>query len=415
MSGLFVKRWSLLLAASLVAWVLMIALIKPAYAQGPECPPGFFWRASSGVGCMQEGCLNIANAKYSYTGACVCLEGHKACYEPVDYSSFDRDRCQAFCPVSTLLACVAPDGTCPGAEALSGSSQQDEAMRDEPDEPPAEDEQSGSAEEQELERGREESLDAETAAAEASASTIADLMRNLEERLAGKGARAPTPRQAAWAGTGVSVLMGAWVIVNLLSGSVGSPAALSSTAPSSKPPASPTTAPASSLSSPGRISFLEELYRDERKYFRQCQDMPWAYLTKKPPPHGRGQNKVELWEMMHGDKIPADQKYKPAFWGDVLRDARAALHLNDLQDGDIIMLDFYDYPMRRSAAHYAVVDKGKIYQIINTPHPPGKLEVIDVQDWPKLFEVRTQTDIRGNIHKLKPYRFFDVYRKGGTR
>jgi hypothetical protein len=144
---------------------------------------------------MQEGCLDIANAKYNSVGACICVEGFKACYEPVDYAAFDSESCQAFCPASSLVACIAPDGTCPGAETVPGSEEEGEAPIDEPAEP----------------------------AEEAGAPTVARLMRDLEERLAGKGAKGPTPAQAAAGGFGASVLLTLWALNNSLALGAASP------------------------------------------------------------------------------------------------------------------------------------------------------------------------------------------------
>ena len=132
--------------------------------------------------------------------------------------------------------------------------------------------------------------------------------------------------------------------------------------------------------------------------------MPYAYVTGKPPDPGGGVSAQKLWKEM-------DDQYESAFWGDVFREPRSGMQLNDLQDGDIIMMDFEDYPIPGQAPHYAVVDQGKIYMIWNTPTPPGRFEAIDIQDWPKLFQGRTETDSHGATHKLRPYRYFDVYRK----
>jgi len=112
-------RRSLVLACA-CALGLSIALIpaQPATAQdgGPECPAGFVWQRMSGVGCVQENCFDVANAKLSYTSACICLDGYKPCYEPVDSSGVE---CGPNCPVSALVGCVGADALCPG-EAPAG-------------------------------------------------------------------------------------------------------------------------------------------------------------------------------------------------------------------------------------------------------------------------------------------------------
>ena len=108
------------------------------------------------------------------------------------------------------------------------------------------------------------------------------------------------------------------------------------------------------------------------------------------------------------------QNYESAIWGDFKRmtDATKLIHPEEgLQDGDIIMLDFDDLPIPGKAPHYAVVDKGKIYMIWNAPPSGGRYECIDLKDFTKLFESRTEVDTYGMTHQLRAYRYFDVYRK----
>lgn len=222
MRRLFMKRWLLLLVA-LLALTFVPCLIRQARAQGPECPPGFFWRRMSGVGCMQEGCLDIANAKYSYTGACICLEGYKGCYEPVDYTAFDGSKCGPFCPNSTLVACVEPDAPCPGEEPAPGPGE--EAV--EPVGPPTEGEEPSAPKEEPAPSPGEEAVEpvAPPTGDEEPTSplTVSDLMRDLEEFLAGKGVKGPTPGQAAAGAAAVSALLTIWVLTNLLSGASEAP------------------------------------------------------------------------------------------------------------------------------------------------------------------------------------------------
>jgi hypothetical protein len=123
----------------------------------------------SGVGCVQSDCLQIANAKYSYTSACICLDGFKGCYEPIDSSGID---CDPFCPASKLIACVAPDAECPAARTAPGPAG--------PETP--------------------------------------DLVRDLEEFLAGEGVTSPSQGAAAAAGGAIAALLGAWILMNLLAG-----------------------------------------------------------------------------------------------------------------------------------------------------------------------------------------------------
>ena len=103
----------LLLLTLILTLFLGSPSIKEAQAQEPECPPGFEWQRMSGVGCVQSDCTQISFAKLSYTSACICLDGYKGCYEPVDTTGV---ACGPNCPASKLVACVQPDAACPGEE-----------------------------------------------------------------------------------------------------------------------------------------------------------------------------------------------------------------------------------------------------------------------------------------------------------
>jgi len=127
----------------LTLWVLLLLLLpdpqtnRYAAAQegGPQCPPGFEWERMSGVGCVQADCAEIAHAHYSYTRSCICNEGYRACHELVDTSGVN---CGRNCPNSRLIACIDPEGTCPGEEPAPRPQPDDS----EPIAPPADDDPS---------------------------------------------------------------------------------------------------------------------------------------------------------------------------------------------------------------------------------------------------------------------------------
>jgi len=83
-------------------------------ASAVECPPGFRWEPWSGAGCVQIDCFKIEHAKYSDTQRCICEDGYKPCHELVDYTGFDKSKCNPNCPRVKLIACVKPDEPCPG-------------------------------------------------------------------------------------------------------------------------------------------------------------------------------------------------------------------------------------------------------------------------------------------------------------
>ena len=87
-----------------------------------ECPSGFIWDRMSGPGCIQADCdsKSILHAHYSYTKDCICGTDDcigdplcVECYEPVDYTGFDKKTCGIFCPGIRLYTCVKAGERCP--------------------------------------------------------------------------------------------------------------------------------------------------------------------------------------------------------------------------------------------------------------------------------------------------------------
>jgi len=190
-------RWSII---ALTLLIILLALlpqsqqIANAQDDGPECPPGFVWDRLSGVGCVQESCLAIPNAKYSYTSSCICVEGFKGCTVPVDHAGL---ACDPFCPAAELVACVPLEQSCPSTQS-SGGDEGDPAAGDQTD--PLEDFFSAADDD----RSQEE--------------IIGDLLLDLENFLAGESSRDPTLGQAAAGAVTVTTLLSAWVISQLLAG-----------------------------------------------------------------------------------------------------------------------------------------------------------------------------------------------------
>jgi hypothetical protein len=89
-----------------------------------DCPPGYVWNRMSGPGCIQADCNSIPHAHYSYTMDCICGTDDcigdpvcVECYEPVDYTSFDKNKCGIFCPGLRLYLCVKAGEKCPDKKA----------------------------------------------------------------------------------------------------------------------------------------------------------------------------------------------------------------------------------------------------------------------------------------------------------
>ncbi|MEJ2759065.1 MAG: hypothetical protein P8046_11340, partial [Anaerolineales bacterium] len=186
----------LILGATLIMFLSAFFAAQSAQAQEPICPPGFAWQRMSGVGCVQNNCLEIADAKYSYTQACICLDGYKGCYQQVDYSGFDQSQCGPNCPVSELTSCVAPDAACPNEspavdltaapEITIAPTQQSPTFIENTPSPPGEE------------------------------SDFNDFIAILEEMVTGGNTSPASNGQEAAGGMAATTLLTAWILINLL-------------------------------------------------------------------------------------------------------------------------------------------------------------------------------------------------------
>jgi hypothetical protein len=152
----------------------------------------------SGVGCVQEDCFSVPNAKLSYTSACICLDGFKGCYEPVDSSGV---ACGPNCPASRLVSCVNADTVCAGEAPVGGQPTGEQPAN------AAGPDTAGTTD-----------SDAPSSNDRTATVSVDNLVKDLEEFLAGKGVSGPTPGKAAAAGAALSTLIGTWVLVNAASG-----------------------------------------------------------------------------------------------------------------------------------------------------------------------------------------------------
>lgn len=190
------------LIVTLLVFSLAVLMTTIAHAQ-TTCPPGYEWQRMSGVGCVQINCGEIANAKYSYTKDCICQDGYKGCYQPIDYSGFDQSLCGPNCPYSTLISCIPPDATCPNEEpALPPTSEPALTVPPSEQNPFIDTPPSSSTEEEDFE----------------------DFISILEEFVTGGHTHTASSGQEAAGGMTATALLTAWVLINLLSG--GNPADL---------------------------------------------------------------------------------------------------------------------------------------------------------------------------------------------
>jgi hypothetical protein len=204
---------------SFLIFVFIVGLVAGnAGAQEPVCPPGFDWRRMTGVGCVQSNCLVITHAKLSYTSACICQDGYKACTEPVDYDTFDGSLCGPNCPASTLVACVPPDAPCP-SEEIQSTPAPTESAGDENEGAASEIDDSSTDNDDTSSDDNDSSSDDDDSSSRQD-SDFDDFIRRLEEFIT--GTRHPSDgsegQEAAGAVTATGLLT-AWVLINILSGS----------------------------------------------------------------------------------------------------------------------------------------------------------------------------------------------------
>lgn len=191
-------KWRINMLILTIVLLLVFSLpqnLAEAQEGGPECPTGFYWDRLSGVGCIQENCLTIPNAKLSYTGSCICLEGYQPCTIPVDSTGVT---CEPFCPAAELVTCVQPDTACPGEQPSEGAEADTTA-------------------DSEIDPFEEILFDDELDD-EAQEQFLSVLVRDLENFLSGGNQAGPTLSQAAVGAAGITALLTAWVISQLLAG-----------------------------------------------------------------------------------------------------------------------------------------------------------------------------------------------------
>lgn len=196
--------WHLFLGG-LVTLVLALLTVHHVIGQAPDCPAGFVWNANSGVGCVQEDCFDVGNSRLSYTGSCICNEGYKGCFEPVDTTNV---ACGPFCPASRLVACVGPEALCPG-QAPFAAPESPASSGEEAPEPVDAGEPAGPV-------APEPDLPAGTTAEKPP--SVPGLIHDLEDFLAGQGISGPSPEGAAAGNAALTALIGAWVLINAAAG-----------------------------------------------------------------------------------------------------------------------------------------------------------------------------------------------------
>jgi hypothetical protein len=167
-----------------------------------------------------------------------------------------------------------------------------------------------------------------------------------------------------------------------------------------KPPKKP--APTAEPKRPG----IEDLHDQNRDKFKHCQDLPWARLHDRPPPSPGSITKREVFNKL----IDEGYRFEPEH---VVHDPADAAKI-PIKDGDILMFDF-DVPVDVvDAAHYAVVEGGKIYHVPTLPQPDqGQIETLDRSQLDWFFRRRAIVgDNSGKVYRPdKVYKHLLIFRK----
>ncbi|GEM_PF-2591765 len=103
------------------------------------------------------------------------------------------------------------------------------------------------------------------------------------------------------------------------------------------------------------LGMLQEMYKKNEGNFLFCQDLPYALLHGIPQ-SGSGADKAELYEEL--DR----QGYDEVKRGYIASEC-AEVSFIQLEDGDVVMFGFDDYPDVENAQHYAVAFGGQLWQI----------------------------------------------------
>lgn len=225
------KRNQFFFLGTMLSLFLFAMLSASAAHAQTTCPTGFEWQRMSGVGCVQSNCMEISNAKYSYTKSCICQDGYKPCNEPVDYTGFDQSLCGPNCPYSSLVACVPPDATCPNeAPAPDLTAEPELIIPDSPASPPANGDSYPSDED----------------------ANFDEFMQILEEFVTGGHTHPATSGQEAAGSMAATTLLTAWVLTQLFSGGDlgGILSGLFGSRPGGTPSGPPSGSPAQAQMSP---------------------------------------------------------------------------------------------------------------------------------------------------------------------
>lgn len=146
---------------------------------------------------------------------------------------------------------------------------------------------------------------------------------------------------------------------------------------------------------------IAELISGNEANFESCQDIVYAKLTGSAPPKG------DVSKSIVYDTI-VQEGFDEVKKGYVAEGSGGATFL-DIQEGDIIMLEFNDYPDIKNAAHYAIYEDGKFHQILRFKD----YGQYDVQTDPNFFFKPRSGVKHDGTEWSSPnvYQYYRIYRK----
>jgi len=166
------------------------------------------------------------------------------------------------------------------------------------------------------------------------------------------------------------------------------------------------------LKAVGSGKSLTDYYTQNKDQYEYCQDLAYTQIFHKPPDPtdhlsmplkaNEGSKRKEAV----GEKLISD--YEVTSQGSVEKGQAPSVNLNN---GDIVVFEFDHEPDPKSAAHYAVVEDGKIRQVLAF----GQGGALD--DTPRdigwFFDTRTVTNPYTGTTSTSPrvYQYYTVYHR----
>ncbi|MEA3255439.1 MAG: hypothetical protein U9Q22_06355 [Candidatus Altiarchaeota archaeon] len=154
---------------------------------------------------------------------------------------------------------------------------------------------------------------------------------------------------------------------------------------------------------------IQDLHKKDEDKFIYCYDIVYTKLHKSAPPQRHGTTDAgKEKQQIHEDLT--NKNYGEAKRGHI-PDASQGVSLMDMKDGDVVLFGFDSYPDPENAPHYAVVEDGKLWQIVHWSKDKGFLD--KPRDPEYFFNQRTIIHPTTKESKTSPriYRYYTIYRK----